>query len=268
LIAGYLLFPKVIAFAKKVNYLDEGSGRKRHKESIPPIGGWLLYFAFIMAFVPSFLILNFSVEHLGVFLSFTGLFVLGLVDDKFPMNALQKFSGQFLVAAIFVFIGQVHLAEYMQLYGFPLIFGKLVSMVMIVFIVNAYNLMDGINGLAALLGVVAISFLGLWLYSSGRDDYLVLSLSVLAALFVFLRYNLFKPRVFLGDNGSMIIGLMAIYFAFEFITIYTGYNSIVLTKCNAELGIALAAMAIPIADTFRLFVLRPYSCFYRVNLCY
>lgn len=258
LVAGYFLFPKVIAFARHLDYLDEGSGRKRHKDKIPPIGGWLLYFAFFIAFLVTFLIPDFGIKNIGIFLSFTGLFALGVVDDKYPMNAPQKFVGQFIVAVLFVFIGQIHLADYMYLYGFPVFVGKLISVVIIVFIVNAYNLMDGINGLAALLGVVAISFLGLWLYSAARVDYFILCLSLLAALFVFLRYNLFKPTVFLGDNGSMIIGLLAIYFAFEFINTYTGYYNIVLTKCNAELGVALAAMAIPIADTLRLFILRPY----------
>ena len=252
------MFPKVITLARKWEYLDEAKGRKRHKDSIPPIGGWLLYAAFSAAFIAGFLVPDFNLSNIGIFLSVSALFALGLIDDKYPMNAKQKFIGQFLVAGIFVFVGQGHIADYMHLYGFPLIIGKLVCVVTVVFIINAYNLMDGINGLSALLGLVAIGFLGLWLYSAGLTAVWVLALSLIAGLLVFLRYNFFKPTVFLGDNGSMIIGLMAVYFAFELINTYTGYTHMVLTKCNAELGVAIAAMAIPIADTLRLFILRPY----------
>ena len=238
--------------------MDEASGRKRHKESIPPIGGWLIYAAFAIAYLTLFLIPEFSLSNLAVFASFTGIFALGLIDDKFPMNAKQKFIGQFAIAILLVFVGEVHFSDYMHLYGLPLILGKLLCVVVVVFVINAYNLVDGINGLAALLGMVAIGFLGLWLFSAGHYDEFILGLSVIAALFVFLRYNIFKTLVFLGDNGSMIIGLMAVYFAFTFIKTYTGFSSIVLTKCNAEVGVAIAALAIPIADTLRLFILRPY----------
>ncbi len=258
LTVGYLAFPGFIAYANSIDYLDRGNGRKRHKDSIPPIGGWLVYIAFAIAYLAAFIIPTPSVVTLGVFIGVTGIFVLGLVDDKYPMNALQKFIGQFGVAAILVFLGDVHFAEYMTLFGLPYIIGQLLCIVMIVFAINAFNLVDGINGLAALLGIVAIGFLGMWLYSAGLMNYFILTLSILAALFVFLRYNMFKTIVFLGDNGSMIIGLLAVIFAFTFIKTYTGYNSLVLTKCNAEVGIALAAMAIPIADTLRLFFLRPY----------
>lgn len=255
---GYFVFPSIIGLASQLNYLDEGSGRKRHKESIPPIGGWLIYAAFTITFISLFLIPQFNIENLAVFGSVTGIFILGLVDDKFPMNALQKFAGQFVIAIVLVFIGQVHFAEYMHLYGLPIILGRALCVVVVVFVINAYNLVDGINGLAALLGIVAFGFLGLWLFSAGMYNEFILGLSLIAALFVFLRYNIFKTLVFLGDNGSMIIGFMAVYFSFTFIKTYTGFSSIVLTKCNAEVGVALAAMAIPIADTLRLFIMRPY----------
>ena len=253
-ILAYFTFPKVIVLAKEYNYLDEANGRKRHSNSVPPIGGWLLYAAFFITFL---LVFKFTVQNIFVFLSFTGIFALGVYDDKKPLNASKKFFFQFIVAALLVFGGQVHFAQYMSSYGLNYIIAQIICLVTVVFIINAFNLVDGINGLAAMLGIVAIGFLSLWLYSAGRFDLFILSLSFIAALFVFLRYNLFNTSVFLGDNGSMMIGLMAVILAFSFIKTYTGLSNIVLTKCNAEVGIALAAMAIPIADTLRLFVLRP-----------
>ena len=255
---GYFVFPSIISFANKINYLDEANGRKRHKESIPPIGGWLIYAAFAFSFVSLFLIPSFDLENLGIFISATGIFALGLIDDKFPMNARQKFAGQFAIAIILVFVGQIHFADYMHVHGLPLILGKLLCIVLVVFVINAYNLVDGINGLSALLGIVSIGFLGLWLFSASHYAEFLLGLSIIAALFVFLRYNIFKTIVFLGDNGSMLIGFISVYFAFTFIKTYTGFSSIVLTECKAEVGVALAALAIPIADTLRLFILRPY----------
>lgn len=253
-ILAYFAFPKVIVLAKKYNYLDEASGRKRHKDSVPPIGGWLLFAAFCITF---FIVFEWSIPNLFIFLSFTGIFTLGVYDDKKPLNASKKFLFQFIVAAMLVFGGQIHFASYISSYGINFYFAQVICLVAVVFIINAFNLVDGINGLAGMLGMVTISFLSLWLYSAGHFDYFILSLSFIAALLVFLRYNLFNTSVFLGDNGSMMIGLMAVILAYVFIETYTGFSSIVLTKSNAEVGIALAAMAIPIADTLRLFVLRP-----------
>lgn len=258
LIAGYFSFPFLINYAKRINYVDEGTSRKRHQDNIPPIGGWLVYSAFALTFFFALLLPSFSLKNLGIFLSVSGVFLLGVIDDKYPMNASKKFAGQFLVAALCVFLGEVHFAEYMSLYGIPYLLGQVLCMIAIVFVINAYNLVDGINGLAAMLGIVAIGFLSLWLFSAGLFSYFILALSVIAALLVFLRYNVFQTLIFLGDNGSMIIGLLATIFAFTFIKTFTGFDSVVLTKCNAEVGIAIAAMAIPIADTLRLFFLRPY----------
>lgn len=255
---GYLVFPRIIAFATDINYLDVAKGRKRHKDSIPPIGGWLLYAAFALVFSTQFLFPQFELKNLAVFLSVSAMFFLGFVDDKYPMNASQKFLGQFLIAIVFVFFGEAHFANYLSHYGVPLFLGKVFCVILTVFIVNSFNLVDGINGLAALLGIVAFGYLGLWLFSASQYPMFILSLSLIAALLVFLRYNVFQTKVFLGDNGSMLIGLLATYFAFSFIRTYTGFSNLVLTKCNAEIGVAISAIAIPLADTLRLFILRPF----------
>jgi len=253
-IIAYFAFPKVIAFAKQINYLDESDGRKRHKDSIPPIGGWLLYAAFCITF---FVVFKFSIEHLFIFLSFSGIFALGVYDDKKPLDASIKFVFQFLIAGMLVFGGNIHFASFITTFGIPIFLGELLCIVGVVFVVNAFNLVDGINGLAAMLGIVAIAFLSLWLFSAGLYSFFILSLSFIAALIVFLKYNLFQTSVFLGDNGSMMIGLMSVILAYTFIDTYTGAANQFLTDCDAEVGIALAAMAIPIADTLRLFILRP-----------
>lgn len=255
---GYFLLPKLIELAQKWQYLDEAKGRKRHKASIPPIGGWLIFAAFTLGYLSFTLIPTFNLENLSVFISFLALFALGLVDDKFPMNAAQKFTGQFIIAAILVFVGNVHFDSFLEMYGLPPILSKLLTMVFIVFIINAYNLIDGINGLAAMLGILALGFLGSFLFKAGNTSFLLLALSVIAALLVFLRYNLIQTRVFLGDNGSMLIGLTAAYLAIHFIKIQTEPNILFQNNFQAPIGIALACLLIPIADTLRLFVLRPF----------
>ncbi|MCB0541552.1 MAG: undecaprenyl/decaprenyl-phosphate alpha-N-acetylglucosaminyl 1-phosphate transferase, partial [Bacteroidetes bacterium] len=128
----------------------------------------------------------------------------------------------------------------------------------IVFIINSFNLVDGINGLAALLGIAALISFGLWLYIAGKYNYVIFVFTIIASLSVFLRFNLFNTKAFLGDNGSMLIGFLASYLAIVFINTYTDLSNEISTKCEAEIGIVFAAMAIPVADTLRLFILRPY----------
>lgn len=254
-VVALVLFPKLIIFAQEKNYVDEATNRKRHKTSVPPVGGWLIYIAFLLAQLTLF---PFSFQSIMLILSGTILFSIGLIDDKFPLNAPQKFLGQFIVAILMVFLAKIHIAAYMHLYGIPIIVGQLICVVAIVFIINSFNLVDGINGLAALLGIAALISFGLWLYIAGKYNYVIFVFTIIASLAVFLRFNLFDTKAFLGDNGSMLIGFLASYLAIVFINIFTDLNNEISTKCEAEIGIVFAAMAIPVADTLRLFILRPY----------
>lgn len=250
-----VLFPKLVDFAKKKDFVDEAKNRKRHEGRVPPVGGWLVYIAFIVA---QFSLFPINIQNIVLLISGTLLFSLGLIDDKYPLTAPQKFLGQFIVAGLIVFIAQIHVAQYLNMFGVPIIAGQILCMVAIVFVINSFNLVDGINGLAALLGVAALISFGLWLYIGGKYDYVVFVLTIFVSLTVFLRFNLFDTKAFLGDNGSMLIGFIAAYLAIIFINTFTLSDISIASKCSAEIGIVYAALAIPVSDTLRLFILRPY----------
>lgn len=248
----------MIAYAQRVQYVDDANNRKRHKGIIPPIGGWLLIATFIPFYAFYFLFQSFSIDNLIVFFAVIGLFLLGLIDDKYPLNASKKFLGQFLISFSLVFLADIHFANHLSNYGILPILTKLITMVGIVFVINAYNLMDGINGLTALLGIIAFSFFAFLFYRANQWSYVWLAISIISALLVFLRFNLIETKVFLGDNGSMLIGLLAALFGIQFVNVYTGLDNIVFNKSNAQVGLALAPMIIPVVDTVRLFFIRPY----------
>ncbi len=129
------------------------------------------------------------------------------------------------------------------------------SVLTIILVVNAFNLIDGIDGLAGSTGIVTNScFAGLFIYMH-QYELAAVCLAMAGAIFGFLRFNITPAKIFMGDTGSMLIGLISVVMAIKFIELnkFTGVNSPDFFSAPA---IAVAIMIGPIFDTLRVFVLR------------
>lgn len=212
-------FGRVIA--RRTNLLDRPGGRKQHDGAIPLVGGLILVPSFMICCGVYFLAVlgTIPTPMLALFAAMGLLLVVGAVDDARGMSPWVKFGAQFLAAFITVYWGQAQLFQLGNLFNLGdvgLDFMSLpFSIIAVVLLVNAVNLMDGLDGLAGgcvfvMLGALAIAFSG---------SAMVLPLFVLlAALCGFLFYNLRTPlhkraSVFLGDAGSLSLGLALAFFA-------------------------------------------------------
>lgn len=249
-----VLIPLVRRLAIYAGYVDEPGGRKTHAEPIPPIGGIVVFSVFmaLSAFLPS---------ELGDIRAFYAALVLvlvtGIIDDAKPVNAKLKFLIHFMSAGLVVIFGGAQIETLGNLLGFGdmqlgTIAATLFSIACVVYIINAINMMDGLDGLAGgkcliillwLMGACAVD--GWWQAFAG--------LATLAgALVGFLIYNMRHPfrsraAIFLGDAGSMALGLSIAWFA---IGLSQGDHPVM-----APVSVAWI-IALPIIDAFALLVTR------------
>ncbi len=205
------LGPILIAVAVKLNFLDHPDNNlKKHKTPTPYLGGLVVYLAMLIS-----LIFFFPLKSTSVFfiLGSTLLLMVGLIDDVLPLKPYQKFFGQ-LIASICFLKGGFYLKEeflYAQENPWTYYFWLSISLFWILSIINAFNLVDVMDGLAATIAfMAAFSFLVIS-FLVGELSTAIFIVAFMGALAGFLRYNLPPAKMYLGDAGSLFIGgVMAI----------------------------------------------------------
>jgi UDP-GlcNAc:undecaprenyl-phosphate/decaprenyl-phosphate GlcNAc-1-phosphate transferase len=254
---SYILIPAVISISDKLSLRDESDKRKRHKQSVSALGGVVIFFIFTLAFL--FFMHGVAKAHyFGVLIAFSMVFFTGVYDDIKPLKASGKFLLQFISAAILVYWSGIHFGPFFMYFGIAEWPVQIFTLVFIVFIINAFNLVDGINGLSALLSLIALLGFGIWFFLIGEAGFAFVAFALVASIVAFLRYNLFNTSIFLGDNGSMLLGLSVAYFAISFVNTNVALGNLNDFKLISPFGIAVSAMAIPVFDTVRLFFIRPF----------
>ena len=229
---GFFFIPLILNYCKEKNLYDIPNSRKMHKNATPRLGGISFLPSMFAAFIVTMFAFDdytgynqvtFSLWSLYFFISLMLVYGVGLVDDLIGLGALAKFSAQ-IIAAILMPISGLYLNN---LYGFlgiheiPYFIGAPLTVFIIVFITNSINLIDGIDGLAAGVSMIALGgFLGcfvnegLWLYG-------ILIAGLMGVLMPFLYFNLLgdaekNRKLFMGDSGSLTLGFILGFLAVKF----------------------------------------------------
>ncbi|TAK42047.1 MAG: undecaprenyl/decaprenyl-phosphate alpha-N-acetylglucosaminyl 1-phosphate transferase [Saprospiraceae bacterium] len=214
---SYLLTRTLIDVAKKKGLLDANNCLKQHSEKVCALGGVGIFSAFWLA---TFLAGNgFAVRDIPCL--FAGAFILflaGVKDDLTGMLALKRLALQIGVASLLFYSG-IRISALPGMDGtLPLLLSYLLTTLFIGAVLNAYNFIDGINGLAGGLGVISgLTFFGLFL-ACGEIKMALMAVSLTGALLGFLWFNFDRARVFMGDNGSTFMGLMLAWFSIVFLS--------------------------------------------------
>lgn len=255
--------PSVILVSKKKRLLDKPDHRKKHKNVTPNLGGIAIFssFAFVTCLFNIGEYLS-SWEYIlgGAFL----LFVTGLKDDLVTIDPYKKFGAQFMAALIIVFLADIRLDSlhgFLGIYHLPYIISFGLSIVGITFVTNAFNLIDGVDGLAGGLSFLICSFYGI-IFGLNHDYGFAMAAFALAGTVIgFLRYNINPAKIFMGDTGSLILGFMVAVMSIAFVArvnMHSEKDAFIsnLFSSDASLSVALAAIIVPVYDTFRVFTLR------------
>ncbi len=227
------LFHTLIAFAlvvllimplRKLAYfsgiVDQPGGRKKHSKAIPPIGGIIIFSVFMLYGVFSGVI-N-LVSYWPLYMGLIVLLTSGALDDQFHIPARFKIVIHLSAAAVIAFMGNVQAAYLGDLFGFGDVWVGFMSypftLIAIVLLINAINLMDGMDGLAGGVSFVMFAWMAFAAFVSGWFDYVAVLSLLMACIGGFLVFNMRNPwrrsaSLFLGDAGSMSLGLAIAWFA-------------------------------------------------------
>lgn len=223
MLAFVLVVVLVLPFRKlahKFGIVDVPDGRKHHDFAVPPIGGLIIFTVFMVFGVLSGVV---SLQaYWPLYVSLIVLLVSGAMDDQFSLHAKIKFPIHMFVAGVIAFMGNVQAAYLGDLFGFGVVwtgmFSYPLTIIAVVLLINAVNLMDGMDGLAG--GVTAVMFLWFMVACiiSGWFAAAQVLFLLVACIFGFLVFNMRNPwrrkaSLFLGDAGSMSLGLVLAWFA-------------------------------------------------------
>lgn len=252
----FFAIPVIIQITKSKKLFDEPDERKVHKTVIPTLGGVGIFAGFIIATlmgVPS----NITSELQYFAAASIVIFFLGLKDDILILSASKKFIGQLLAAGIIIKFGGIQLNNmhgFLGIYEIPRIASIVLTIFTIIVITNSFNLIDGVDGLAGSLGVLTTLVFGTYFYMAGQLTYAVMAFALTGATIGFLIYNFSPAKIFMGDTGSLLLGLINSVLVIKFINV--AGNPAVKVPLEASPAIGVAILMIPLFDTLRVFTLR------------
>ena len=261
IISGFLAFiitffaiPVIIQISKSKKLFDEPDERKVHKTVIPTLGGLGIFAGFIFAT----LMVAPNSPELKYFAAATiVIFFLGLKDDILVLSASKKFIGQLLAAIIIMHFGNIYLNDmhgFLGIYTIPYYGSVFLTLFTIIVITNAFNLIDGVDGLAGSLGFITTIVFGIYFYFANELTYAVMAISLSTAILAFLIYNFSPAKIFMGDTGSLIIGLINAILVIKFINV-AGVEGQTFSL-HAAPALGFAVLIVPLFDTLRVFGLR------------
>ena len=256
---AYFALPSVIYVLKQKNLMDSPNERSSHKEKTPTLGGISFFVSIVftlMVFRP------FDIDQVGInILSGVGvLFFVGLKDDLVGVKPSTKIIGQIIATLMLFFSTDLKITTldgFLNITDIPYWTSVFISCAIVMAIVNSYNLIDGINGSASMVGMVIFSGFSYVFYDAEMYYYFLLSILCIGFLLAFLRYNLSnKKRVFMGDTGSMIVGFILAVLAIKFFALdTTSLESAIINPVN-KVWVLLSIIFIPFFDTTRVFTTR------------
>lgn len=279
-----ILIPQILLISFRRNLFDEPDERKIHRGVVPRLGGFafvpVICFSIMLLFGINYLAYddimrlmgydvagnNIMLEQAGRYIlplvfgfcSLLMLYLIGIADDLIGIRYRAKFIVQILCSVLMI-VGGVwidNLYGVLGIHALPKVVGYPLTILVIVFFINAINLIDGIDGLASGLSSVALLIYGIFFAVEGNYIYSMIAFSTLGVLVPFFYYNVFgnaerHSKIFMGDTGSLTIGMIICILSIELLD----YGQIANVP-NRIFAMAFSPMIIPCFDVVRVFFTR------------
>lgn len=248
----FFSIPVIIEVAKDKKLFDEPGERKVHKAVIPTLGGLGIFAGFIIA-----ILMGVPSSDTSVFQYFMAaimiIFFMGIKDDILILTATKKFIGQLVAAGIIIKFGGIQITNmygFLGIHAIPHTASFLLTLFTIVVITNSFNLIDGVDGLAGSLGLLTSVIFGIYFYLTGQVLYTIMAISLAGSLVAFLIYNFNPAKIFMGDTGSLLIGLVNSIFVIKFISVASSPSSAFPLQSAPAIGFSI--LLVPLFDTLRV----------------
>lgn len=250
--------PIVIKIFRSLDLLDNPSRRKVHNVSTPSLGGIAIYVAAMVSlffWVPIVELAEFKFLLLAIFFAF----LLGVRDDISSLQALDKLTIQVFAALLVVFVADINFSGLYGLFGIttlPVGIAEFLSIFVIVGLTNAFNLIDGIDGLAGSVACIILGVFSFWFFGAGHSTLGFISASMCSAVFAFLFYNWAPSKIFMGDTGSLVLGFTIAVLMIQFIDLNYLFQPGESFYLQAPVAMSFALLILPVYDTCRVFTIR------------
>ncbi|MEI6888503.1 MAG: glycosyltransferase family 4 protein [Bacteroidales bacterium] len=247
-----MLIPVIIRLSTRYNLVDKPNERKVHKVPISRLGGLGIVLG-IVATIPLWFIYGNSYFLLHLIAGMIILITIGVTDDLRELTPKVKFLGQIIAALLLAHAG-LRIDDMFGILGInhlPNIIQYIITIFIVTGIINAFNLIDGIDGLAGGLALINMTGFFFLFFISGEHSLALISASTVGALLGFLKYNYHPAKIFMGDTGSMILG---------FLLSAAGILSLVMSRhvtsyfnYSETAVIVFSIFLLPVYDTLRVF---------------
>lgn len=266
-IVTFLAIPKIIRFSRLTRLFASSRSRDSHVGKIPILGGigifaGILFSLLLWGFNYHFFSYQEDLSYFeslpSILVSLSIVFIIGVIDDLLSLSAYKKLLGQISSILVIIFLGDLVIDNMQGVFGvfvLPDIFSIFFTIFVVVVITNSYNLIDGIDGLAGGLGFISCSIFGIIFMINNDVGFSILAFGSSGSLLAFLRYNFNPATIFMGDTGSLVVGLILSILAIRLIN--TGVNIPYdhFYKVKGPFA-AIVILAVPLFDTFRIFFIR------------
>lgn len=258
-ILGLIGMPFIVRIAKAKGFVVRPNKRTSHTGYVPNIGGLNICFSFMLTY------LLFEYDQLSQSQFFLiGLFAImavGFIDDVLVLTPTAKLLGETFAGIALVGFADLRITHLHGIFGITeigVIPSYILSMFILIAIINAINLIDGVDGLASGLGILYCLFFAFYFGLAGERAWSVLGTCMVGALAVFFIYNVFgnREKIFMGDSGSLLLGYLITAFVFRFCELNAYHQVPEWLQMNAAPAVAISVLTIPVFDTIRVSLTR------------
>lgn len=256
---AYFAIPSIIHIARIKHLYDEPGERSSHEVKTPSLGGVGIFAGAIFSIVLWTPFSQFgNLQY--ILCALLIIFLVGVKDDIAPVSPTKKLVAQIMAASILVFKSDIRLHSLYGLLGYGDALPDWISAMLTIFtmlvITNAFNLIDGIDGLAGSIGVLIAGVFGVWFFVAGHWEYATVAIALTGAIMAFLRYNYSPAEIFMGDTGSLILGLVSAVLAIQFIDFNHALPPDKAYRFTSGPAVAIGILIVPLYDTIRVFTTR------------
>lgn len=254
---SYSAFPAIFNVAEAKHLMDVPTDRSIHSVKTPTLGGISIYLSLMVVITTTGALLDTKILLL-LLGGLTILFFLGLKDDLLILSPKKKFLGQLLAAGLLIVFTDTRILGFSGLFGITILpywLSAIFTLFVYVLLINAYNLIDGVDGLAGSLALFVSAAFAIIFIQIKDVSMATIAVGMIGALLPFLRLNFSKKnKIFMGDTGSMIIGFLIAFFIVRFI----GHSQANMSSPFHNSGpvLAFAIVFFPLLDTMRIFFIR------------
>lgn len=255
----YLTIPKIIGVVEYKRLMDDPNARSSHKSKTPTLGGIAFFYCLIFALFFIKDRAEFS-EAIYIIPGLTILFIVGLKDDMVVLSPGSKLIAQ-VIAIAFILVNDSFTIQslngFLNIYEIPYFLYFFLAGFLMLTIINSYNLIDGIDGLASIVGIVIMVIYTTIFYLSQEYFFALISITMNACLMAFFGFNVSSnKKIFMGDTGSLIVGFVISVLTLKFLALKPeSYEGLPFLLENAPL-IAISILIVPLFDTARVFTIR------------